>query len=821
MKTHSPGCTCCKPKLFTKGDSWAQLLNITPDFPHWQLIPGFGWSRQHHGHLNFPFWAKIYGGYSLSRLNEEALDSPAREWNSTANHPGRFSTFIEDTFSPAHNTIPHPGDSIGLFKNSDNGHYLIQSISKIADTIYDPIDLQMGFGGEVKARSFQWMALWYDLTVNEWVGENSEGTGGPLHVPITVFPPMEHVGVPVWFDSPWRGVEGWLPYGEDVLLLANPESAPDMGGKTVADFEVSMFAPARALTAEFGAKRTELGGVDFNPTTVGIGDVWERPDGTKIEMAEVYSAVEYQSRELIYEMGAHPGLWVHTGAIKTDEEVLAYRPNQDYAGELTEWIREVEANHGQGVVKIKDGHITDKFLIGGAVSPAILTEDKATMVTLQNLRGRALPEIGIANKIFACTHSTCRHLVYGFKYSASVPVPVVTGSYDETVKDYTDVPYPNNRWIGLGVLNPDYVEPDIITYQRETIGTEDILVPSVFPYTLEAPLVDEIHEVLPFSKHTAALFSCSNDSVLGPVPVYTGIKVYHKRPELTEAELHFGRLPQGFIDEEFPRTVAAQPRGVLVRSHAKGKWYYIARLTEILVLDYDAYYAATEGLTTLRPNPFFVNLFSEVTDPQVLGPGEVEDHNVKFFDEPQNPFLIFDDNMEEVLRYTADTYPMFPLVSDDDPDAVGQYAQGYLLPENAREIRTAWFGRDELHPQWATEAWDGKIYFGTGTSGKDNMGGTFQFSPGENKVRRVYNGVRGKIDLDLEPGPEHFGFNPEKAFPGLAPGSDRPPSEFLPGYLQFRGHNVLAYPRNVYESWTNQKPDTSLDLPGFPPPTVT
>ena len=68
MKQHSPGCTCCKPSLFTNDLSYARILENSPTFISdgpFAAPRGLSFGVDSHGDhdtYDFPWWAKIWGG---------------------------------------------------------------------------------------------------------------------------------------------------------------------------------------------------------------------------------------------------------------------------------------------------------------------------------------------------------------------------------------------------------------------------------------------------------------------------------------------------------------------------------------------------------------------------------------------------------------------------------------------------------------------------------------------------------------------------------------------------------------------------------------
>mgnify|MGYP001206939028 CR=1 FL=1 len=747
MKQHSPGCTCCKPFLFTTGDSFFQTLLPTATGPSTGLfestpshVGGRSWYGKWLDDFDYPYWAKVYGGREAS-----------------LGRPGRFSAFLQDTFG-WWDAVPTGGGPLGIFRDKETGHYLIQIISFF---YRDGTLPEATFSGMTMPR-FRWGAAWYDITRNHYVGEDLEG-GGPHQVPITVWPEAEQEQLPsraIRLD------------GEDVLLLHTPEATPTNGGREVSDYDVAMYSPARAELSDHGRKRSRLpgppfGGTMFKPAHGYFGgDYYETADGEIFDLTEEVLLAEY-----------HEWRWIWDADTGYSEELTliedyGYTVRAEYVGELIEHFQSMETNQPHGVVKMKDGEVVERYLIPGAVSPAILTRNEAPQSRRSELElsewGLNLyiynsPPLGRGNTTWAANGDSCRHLVYGYKYTVDIITPVITGEVERSVWDYTDVPRPN----------PENINPVEMVYTEDLLGSTRVNVPSLFPYDIEAPLVDEVHDLLEWKDHRAAVFYCNNAKVLGPVPVYIGTKVYRKK-----VANWLGHLITGYTydEDEYPRTVAGQPQGVVVYSDAAKDWFFIAKMTGYLVLDYDKYYSLTEGLTDQVPT----EVIHQGTGEPIIG-----DAPVRFFESDQNPFLIFDGSMKEVGRFIVDSYP------------TSTVALSYLTAEHARENHPP----DSNYPTWGTEGWDGKIYFGTGEAAS-GIGGTWRYDPSDGTLDRVYDGIKAnEIDPDRD----------------LTAESDTPPSRWYPGYLEDFGHNVQALPRNPTEA--GQPPKTTPTL-GFPPLTV-
>ena len=758
MKKHSPGCTCCKPKLFTNPVSYGQVL--TPASHPGGSVQGIGrgWGFHSgsdpligdhvgglHDDYDFPYWAKVFGG----RENH-------------VGRPGGLSQFIENAFSWFR--VPTFGEPLGIFRDRNTGHFLLQSLSLARHDRSAPV---LDWNGNILSMPrWQWGAVWYDLTLNQFVGEGLRGEG-PAEIPITIWPEAAYVG-------PQEG--GAIRFGDSpTIVLHPPEATPTIGGREVSNYEVFMFAPARAELAEHGRLR-------FAESTVS-SQYFETPEGEMFAPAEQELLVEYSAWRWTQEANNQ---YEYT---LTPEERYGYTPRDLYAGEMTAYFQSMERSQPHGVVKMEDGKVVEQYLIDGAVSPAIQTRQEAPQAGGPAGSVFNAPPLARGNAIWAANGDECRHLVYAYRYTADFSVAVVTGESEGTLLDYADVPYPN----------PQDIKPVERMYTEDILGVTRVKVPSVFPYAIEAPLVDEVHDALEWRDHCAAVFVCNNDKVMGPVPVYSGQKNYRRFVDESRFE---------FDGETYPRPVAAQPQGVLVYSTAKEDWFFIARLTDYLVLPYDAYYLQTESLRDKIP----------IEDDDRYGFSGMHESPVIFDDmfgdgAPQHPYLVFDGQMNEVARFVVDAYTEV----ERQVDWGFPFSQGwgitptdsaYHAAENAEDKEVTEAG-SMFFPTWACEGWDNKIYFGTTEPGPSGLGGTFRFDPSNLTIHRLYDGMR-------------FDHNRYEVTAGdsddLPMTSSGNAIEWHPGFLNGGNHNVHAFPRNPGTAST--PPKSSWHQPGFPPLTV-
>lgn len=799
MKKHSPGCTCCQAKLFTTSAGYAQVLGTTgASGPGGGLIDtGEGWistfgydaSPSGHDSYPFPYWAKVFGG----------VEKPVAR-------PGGLSAFIANTFNTFQGA-PTMGPPLGIFRDGKTGHFLVNALVlwSYEEGVYHQADPStFGFGTSWDTHSFRWGSVWYDLTENEFVGEDSGPQVGPIDIPVGAWPwakrspdwtPGTGDSLPLYATS--SGVKSVVFTGEDLRVLTIPRATPSSGGRStnghsVISYAAAKLSPPTGLSVEYEEHTGGWMGV-IEEGVIG-GSTLVGP-GVDLDRTEKKEVVTYTAGTNDVPAGTGKG------ATREEKTIEAWSPAPGFNEEVVGIVEDQEKSSGNGVVAWSGGSMVNRYLIPGAISPA--RQGFNFIVNYgENFGQSHLGSVGSTGVLtddsyfpdfsragcFAANGPQCYHIVYARKFSTSVGEVVIDRYETRTVEDWEEVPL-ENPMIGGGeplFIVSDFLpgggywtttrperefKPVEVEYQVPVLGVHTKPVESVFEFDIQAPLIDEIHqEVLPKDQH-AGVFLCVNQSTTGPIPVYEGIKKYQRlttggQPPGSNIRPWSNTRPNPTWDgEEYPRKVAAQPMGVLVYSTAKNECYYIARLTGQLVCNYDQYYAQTEGLTP-------IGVFPDPIDQRVKSQRHV---GVTYFGDQPNPFLIFNSNLTEVARLVGDSYKD------------GHYQ---LSPAPVGELE------ERNYPTWGCEGWDGKIYFGTQYEGSGE-GGAYRFDPSDLTLIRLYDG-RTREEFE--------------SLSNVKPKSRRPP-----GFLSDHLHNVQAYPRNPGTATTPAKTVWRTD---FPPLTV-
>ena len=165
-----------------------------------------------HDTYDFPWWAKIWGGiikhmgrdggfsrvlgdlYNWGDFTQGGLEPQGViPFDSQVDNPlvgssmGDYQGIPEELPEGVFGRFFPWGTPCGIFRDEKSGHFLIQSMS-----IYKAekeLEVFTGwFGDNYFPWRFRWGAFWYDLTLNEFVGENhNTAANAPVNVPVTTW----------------------------------------------------------------------------------------------------------------------------------------------------------------------------------------------------------------------------------------------------------------------------------------------------------------------------------------------------------------------------------------------------------------------------------------------------------------------------------------------------------------------------------------------------------------------------------------------------------------------------------------------------------
>ena len=272
MKQHSPGCTCCKPSLFTNDLSYARILENSPTFISdgpFAAPRGLSFGVDSHGDhdtYDFPWWAKIWGGI-LKHMGRDggfsAILGDLFGWGdfvqgglelqlqgdmqarSMGDSLGGLGGIPEELPEGVYSRFLPWGRPCGIFRDKTSGHFLIQSMSIFKGE--KELEVFTGYFGDNEFPwRFRWGAFWYDLTLNEFVGENhNTDANAPVNVPVTTWGWTEPGPSVAFIPAGGVKIEDEIP-----IILSSPESTPDEGGRKVANHGVVMWTCARSPQLE-------------------------------------------------------------------------------------------------------------------------------------------------------------------------------------------------------------------------------------------------------------------------------------------------------------------------------------------------------------------------------------------------------------------------------------------------------------------------------------------------------------------------------------------------------------------------------------------